>query len=106
MHSPTQKNLSASKPRLNEERYAKSGYENFKASFRRRLAMKTRLVTQDMVQERRNQAPFHDPEGRREKWLFLQGPVRTSVDHTTTSIFSTMYRDDLLGENISTLKKL
>jgi hypothetical protein len=40
-----------------------------KASFRRRLAMKTHLVTQDLAQER-NQTPFHDPEGRREILLF------------------------------------
>jgi hypothetical protein len=85
-------------PCFYEKRYAESRYENFKASFRRRLARKTRLVTQDLAKERRNQTPFHDPEGRREISLFLQGLVRTSVDHMTTSIFSTMYRDDLLGK--------
>jgi len=58
-----------------------------------------------LVEERRNQTPFHDTEGRKEKWLFLQGQVRASVDYMTTSIFSTMKSADLLGENILTLKK-
>jgi hypothetical protein len=53
-------------PCFYEAHHAKPGYENFKASFRRRLTTKTRLVTQDLAQGRRNQTPFHDPEGRRE----------------------------------------
>jgi len=54
--------------------------------------------------ERRNQTPFHDTEWK--KWLFLQGPVKTSVDYTTTSIFSTMNSADLPREDTLTLKKL